>query len=734
MSLHARIFFLIFCYATVNSYAQNTRPWSSQFILPELKAILSFPEPIEKIEQALNKEKNNPSALKAWVYAVNIETSLNPQTSGQWDTIPETGYVWRVGIFAENALSLNLFIEKYRMASGMALYTYNTENTAGPYDARNNGNRGVLPVQSLPGDMLIIEWNIPLNAVQRNYFTIASIGYGFRDIADYGKRVPSASAEDCNVDVNCRTGNHWQREIRSVVKLQIMTKKETLLCTGTLVNQAVDADHKKPYVLTANHCVSTDEQAQATTFIFRYEKPYCDDPTVTSLPGISGARLIASKRELDFTLLEINSDIAPAYQPYYAGWNASGATPQSAAGIHHPQGDVKKIAISNSPLEKSTFKSPSDNLYCDDNAHWLVKQWHEGTTERGSSGSSIFDDEHKIVGTLSGGDATCANPVRDQYSKFSEQWYRYKDERECLKPWLDPSNKGIKELYGYDPIAEYEGDYDLLGNIGDNEKEILIESGGWGYLTSQNDRGWISFAEKIKNDSVANIMGMEVHVAKVSQSGAFVQFAVWSGSDFPLEQPLYVKNMVVSPVYSDYMYHVYFDRMIEIEGDFFIGYRIQYDDPVDTFAVYQSKIRQYEGIQSMYVKHEGGVWMSLDEYIPLTYSSLGIRAMGRFYKPSYYKYSYRELKVIYQPGSGIANVLFDIENPSFVLQSVRIECYDTSGKRMLSVNKVNEQITMYDGTVCLNVELNVNSLPPGVYLIQIFDKNNKRAGKFVKML
>jgi hypothetical protein len=363
----------------------------------------------------------------------------------------------------------------------------------------------------------------------------------------------------------------------------------------------------------------------------------------------------------------------------------------------------------------------------------LVKRWHEGTTEKGSSGSSIFDEGHKIVGTLSGGDATCGNPYRDQYSKFSEQWSKYKNENECLKSWLDPDNKGIKELWGYDPITTYEGAHDLLGNIGKNETEILIKSERWGYLTSQNDRNWTSFAEKIKNDSVANIIGMEVHIAKVSQPEAYVQFAVWRGNDdFPVEPPLYVKDTIISPAYNNYLYHVYFDRMVEIEGDFFIGYRLRYDNPVDTFAVYQSKIRQFRGLPSMYVEDENGVWMALSEYVPPVYSSLDIRVMGKFCKTTQpYRKLNKELKITYQPGTNIANILFDIEDPDISMQTIKIECYDTSGKRLLLQKEM--QMAIYDGIAYIKAEMNVGNLPPGVYLIQVFDKNKKRAGKFVKI-
>ena len=36
-----------------------------------------------------------------------------------------------------------------------------------------------------------------------------------------------------------------------------------------------------------------------------------------------------------------------------------------------------------------------------------VLRWDDGTTERGSSGCSLFNAEQKVVGVLSGGDASC---------------------------------------------------------------------------------------------------------------------------------------------------------------------------------------------------------------------------------------------------------------------------------------------------------------------------------------
>ena len=744
MNLFVKIFFVIFvsCLSFNKLHAQNINSWSSQFPLPELTAFLTLSEPSEQIEQLLNEEQNNNSALKALIYAVGIETAINPQTCGQWDTIPDKGYVWRLGIHAANALSLNLFIENYLMQPGMTLYAYDKSmnNIAGPFDSRNNANGGVLPIQSLPGDMIIVEWNIHINITSRNDFTITSVGYGFRDFSGFGRI--SLSSSDCNIDVNCLTGNNWQREKRAVVLMQtILPNRMTQYCTGALINQAVEFDRKQPYILTANHCISDPVLAQNTTFIFGCERAYCDgdDPILTGLPQITGSKLLATYRELDFALLELHENsLTAAHQPFYAGWNASSAAPRDVVGIHHPyrpfpQLSVKKISIASSTLTTSTFADPTTDFYCDQNAHWRIPRWDEGVTERGSSGSPIFDAEHRIVGTLSGGAATCASPVNDYYSKFSEQWNKYPDKEQSLMQWLDPDNTGVTSIFGYDPFTSYERQYNFLGNIAENETATLLKSEEWGYLTSLNDQRWVSFAEKIKNDSVANIIGMEAYVAKLSEPSVNVEFAVWSGKDFPV-YTLYKKSFPVAADKIDNRIRFYFDDIIDVEGDFFIGYNLENSSPLDTFAVYHS-MRPHPGISTMYVKESNGPWMALDEKVPPIYASMGIRAMGNFGKQTQEfqpPKEHNELKIIYQNNNDKILLLFDVEDPFVSLHTVTIECYDTSGKRLLMFNDVKGRMDIYSGKAYLQVELDVSILPSGMYIIQTFNNNKKQSGKFVK--
>lgn len=722
------------------SIAQKQTAWSTQYPLPELNVFVNLPEPVEKIRQILEEEQNNTSVLKAWIFAAIIETELKPQTSGQWDTIPGKGYVWRLGIHAENALSLNLLIENYRMLPGMALYAYTRtrELTAGPFDSRNNANGGILPVMSLPGDMIVVEWNIPFNSkltssnpsgfsILNYQFSITSVGYGFRDITERRKTQVQPTADTCNVDIKCKTGNHWQREERSVVRLETIKKDGVGWCTGTLVNQAVEANRKKPYILTAYHCIQNDIMAQSTTFVFQYEKEYCDGNSVPLPVGIAGSSLVATKMELDFSLLEISDNISNENRPFYAGWTTSNDVPHKVTGIHHPQGDVKKISVANQPLISASFSSPIDNLFCDKDVHWKVSRWDEGVTEAGSSGSPIFDVSHRIVGLLSGGIAVCLNPINDYYSRFNKQWDKYPLATESLKPWLNPDNKPITSLWGYDPVTSFEGQCDTLRNIGKNETKTLINSSGWGYLTSQNDHDWQSFAELIRNDTIAKIIGLEVLVAKVPDEGANVRFSVWTGTDFPVVE-LYTKEVMVTADYANYPLHVYFDKPLTVTGNFFIGYSLDYDDSFSAFAVFQSEMRLYNGIPSMFVKENNGVWMSLNEKTPPLYTSLGISAIGRFGKPVQpFQANSCELMIVNNAGNN--NIFVYFENSE---TAVKIDCFDISGKQM-PLYEINRYNVMMGENIFVQLELNIEHLLPGMYLIQTINNNKRCAGKFVKI-
>jgi lysyl endopeptidase len=83
-------------------------------------------------------------------------------------------------------------------------------------------------------------------------------------------------------------------------------------------------------------------------------------------------------------------------------------------------------------MKISTFTTPllrADNsILCGINPigdlQWIVN-WNSGITEGGSSGSPLFDQNHRVVGQLGGGPSSCTATAacrQDAYGRFDNSW------------------------------------------------------------------------------------------------------------------------------------------------------------------------------------------------------------------------------------------------------------------------------------------------------------------------
>ena len=136
---------------------------------------------------------------------------------------------------------------------------------------------------------------------------------------------------------------------------------------------------------------------------------------------------------------------------------------RQAKGLHHPSGDVMKIATITEPLINGTWMT-KDNVGAKD-AHFAVRyaKTENGhcVTEGGSSGSGLFNSKGLLIGTLSGGAAECDKGINalNMYGKLSEHWARStQDNSQQLQPLaqvLDPKGSGTAmTLHGaYKPGA-----------------------------------------------------------------------------------------------------------------------------------------------------------------------------------------------------------------------------------------------------------------------------------------
>jgi lysyl endopeptidase len=372
------------------------------------------------------------------------------ENSGLWSLDPiNNEAVWRLGIACDGAKSISLFFDEYEIPKGGELYiwTADREEYLGSFDHRNNKTSGKLATGLLHGSKVVVEYHIPLSYENRGKLTIGQIVHGYRSFLNSrfvedneAQRGPFGNSGNCEVNVNCPEGDDWQIEKKSVA---IIVEGGYGMCTGALVNNT--ANDGTPYFLTANHCTQGADVGN-WIFYFNHESNLCSGATGPTSQSISGSSLVANLANSDFALLLLDNTPPESFGVHYAGWDATDDenAVQSAVCIHHPSGDIKKISFENDAPYHDTGNGAQV---------WWIDDWEVGVTEPGSSGSPLFNQDHRIIGQLFGGASGCignnGNGLYDFYGRFGESWDFGNTTAKRLREWLDPGNTGVLVLNGY---------------------------------------------------------------------------------------------------------------------------------------------------------------------------------------------------------------------------------------------------------------------------------------------
>jgi lysyl endopeptidase len=406
-----------------------------------------------RIEDAIvDENKTGP-----WRFGYNNTTNLNMSNSGTWTILQNGGKIWQLRLVCQNALTVNLTLDNVVIPEGNELYVYNENKDfiLGKFTSYHLSN-GELGTELVPGNTAVIEYYVaPKNKDLIAQLNINTVTHGYRTAAEFQEKAFGGSG-GCNMNANCSDANPWDLQRRSAIML---VSGSNGFCSAALINNTLNDG--KPYVLTANHCYSNP-----ASWIFRFNwqispenmnQSNCSqnpggNPTFTSL---SGGILRARRTPSDFCLVEIttgliNGTVPNSYGAYFAGWDNSDSIPTSAVCFHFPSGDIKKAAFDDAPLVSGNGMFSSEN-----NSQWEVEWDRNTTTEGGSSGSPLFDQNGRIIGQLWGGGASCSNlSAPDFYGKVSYSWNPSgSNSTNQLKFWLDPNNDGLTVLDGFNPTA-----------------------------------------------------------------------------------------------------------------------------------------------------------------------------------------------------------------------------------------------------------------------------------------
>jgi hypothetical protein len=362
-------------------------------------------------------------------FGFNHATDLGLDNSGVWHELPNGDRLWRLSVECPEAYSINFEFHDYVVPEGGKVFVYSDLEMIGAFTMESSGGENVLGVTQVAGDRITIEYLEPASARGEGRLRIGQVTHAYRDVVGLMKGLGDSGS--CNNNAICPVGDPWRAQIRSVA---MITVGGSGLCTGQLINNC--ANDGTPYFLTANHCLGGNN---TWVFRFNWQSPNCsanqNGPTNQT---VSGSSLKVNSAGSDVALLQLNTTPPGAYNVFYTGWDKSGTAPTSSVAIHHPSGDVKKISFDNQSAVNGTFSGAQ----C-----WRILNWEDGTTEGGSSGSGLWNQNGLLIGQLYGGQANCSNNVNDYYGKFNVSY-------PLLEQWLGtcgdqlagyPNNVGIGE-------------------------------------------------------------------------------------------------------------------------------------------------------------------------------------------------------------------------------------------------------------------------------------------------
>ena len=451
----------------------------NSIIIPTIK--LLSPDVEALLAEDVDRDRNG----QLYRIGVPIFTDITPLNSGLWQTLPNGDKMWQLKLKSNGAEALSFIFSNFKLYENSY---FKVTDLNGTLLHKTVYKEDMLEdfQQHLAlcfGDEMILTLVEPKNGTPSEIH-MDRVMYNYRATGN-PNILKINESETCEVNVNCTpVGNNWQDEKRGVARIYIVDGGGAGWCSGSLVNNT--AQDCKPLMLTALHCgVSTSaSNSNLWKFYFKYEALACTNPgSAGTLDDywITGCVRRANSNDgggdtgSDFLLVQMGSAANEAatittlktanFNAYWIGWDANNITTTGGAGIHHPAGDIKKISTFTGNTVSTGWNG--NGLQSHWRFTWTANANGYGVTEGGSSGSPLFNNLGRQIGTLTGGGSFCTTPTQqDYYGKMSYHWVTNgTPAAEQLKTYLDPGNTGALVIDGSPdpcsapamPVANFSG-------------------------------------------------------------------------------------------------------------------------------------------------------------------------------------------------------------------------------------------------------------------------------------
>lgn len=346
---------------------------------------------------------------------------------GEWQTV-ENGRVWSFTIEAEGALSLDLGFSDISLSDDACLFVINKNNTMvfGPIKQSAIKNCPDLFTDNITGNSATIYLYEPNSQKGECSLTLSTIVYGYRNINEM--KLNQTRSDNEHIDVSCRPSWLCESDAVGLIKFEEPAGGSYTYAYGSGALVMTTNSSFAPYYLTAYHNLTENTDRPCKSIKFFYRTAECGSILYCSSVTYNDISVLATWYDTDMALLKINdSNFGENQRHAWLGWDRSGSTPYSGATIHHPGGDLMKIAIDYNTF---TMTCRSGSLI---NRFWGT-DWDEGFVEPGSSGAPLLDQNKRVVGQLYTSDS--------KSGMFHLSWTGGGTSSSSLSYWLDPIGSG----------------------------------------------------------------------------------------------------------------------------------------------------------------------------------------------------------------------------------------------------------------------------------------------------
>lgn len=364
-------------------------------------------------------------------------------------------WTWSQSFNVPGTSGLALFADQLNLPAGGSLTLHNEQGSRGPFTQADASTKNRLFTDFLPGETVTLTYRGPLPETAP--FHLWRLDHVYRpDRWKNPLEKGFGDANTCHVNANCDAGDGWDDEKSGTARLNLVVVEGVGFCSGNLINNT--ARDGRPYLLTGFHCMDGFTPIYDLWAVdFDYTSQDCDNPTEEPAPTrYVGVEYRAGLQATDFMLLEIMDADFTAEDHFFAGWDRSaGGVSGPITHFHHPFGDVQKIGVSDAvgmPILNNQITWNSGVVTPP--SHHFTMDYGVGTFEIGSSGSCFFDSDHRIRGTLNGGNSNCPGPTEAFVGRLHLSWDTGTPDSTRLQPWLDPLGTNPMTLDGENLVTK----------------------------------------------------------------------------------------------------------------------------------------------------------------------------------------------------------------------------------------------------------------------------------------